>query len=150
MIAYKHNNLTLIPLMYTINFWPVLVAAVVAFAIGALWYSPILFGKEWMALTKTSDSDMSAKASGMWKSYIVHFIATIISFCVLAFIVASTSVSSASDGAFLGFFTWLGFVAPIGVSELLWERKPMKLILINTIQVLLGLIIGGAIIGAWK
>lgn len=137
--------------MSTINFWPVLVAAVVAFAIGALWYSPILFGKEWMTLTKMSDSDIaSAKAKGMWKSYIVHFIATIVSFCVLAFIVASTAVASASDGAFLGFFAWLGFIAPIGISELLWERKPFKLILIDTLQVLLGLIVGGAIIGAWK
>ena len=137
--------------MYTINFWPVLVSAIVAFAIGAIWYSPILFGKEWMSLMKIDQNAIdSAKAKGMWKAYLSHFIANIVTFAVLAFLVSSTAVASASDGAFLGFFIWLGFVAPIGLSNLLWEQKPFKLVLISTLQLLLVLLIGGAILGAWK
>ena len=136
--------------MYDVNFWSILVAAVVAFAIGALWYSPVLFGKEWMKLTQTSDSDISvAKAGGMWGSYVVHFIATLVSFAVLGFAIAATGSMNAGDGAFIGFLAWLGFVAVIGVSELLWEKKSMKLVMINTVQVLVGLVVGGMIIGAW-
>ncbi|MBA2685130.1 MAG: DUF1761 family protein [Gemmatimonadaceae bacterium] len=33
--------------MSTLNVWAVLVAAVVAFVLGALWYSPPVFGKLW-------------------------------------------------------------------------------------------------------
>jgi hypothetical protein len=137
--------------MYTVNFWSVLVASVVAFGIGALWYSPILFGKEWMSLTKTSDTDMAAaKAKGMWKSYLMHFVATVVSFCVLGFIIANAGSMNAGDGAFLGFLIWIGFVATMGVSAMLWEKAPLKLVLIDTINTLLGLVIGGAIIGAWR
>lgn len=137
--------------MYTLNFWPILVSALVSFGIGALWYSPILFGKEWMSLMKISDSDIDdAKSKGMWRSYIIHFIANIVSFGVLAFFIATSSASTAGDGAFLGFIAWLGFIAPIGISNLLWRRDPIKLVIIDTLQVLIGLVISGAIIGAWK
>ncbi len=135
--------------MYEINFWSVLVAAIVSFGIGALWYSPILFGKEWMSLMKISDSNMN-DPKDMWKSYLLHFIGTIISFCILAFIISMSRAVSASDGAFLGFIAWLGFAVPISISNLLWRRDPMKLVLIDTIHVLVGLVIGGAIIGAWQ
>ncbi len=33
-----------------INYWAVVVAAVVAFVVGAVWYSPLLFGKTYMEL----------------------------------------------------------------------------------------------------
>ena len=137
--------------MYTINIWPFLISAVVSFAIGALWYSPILFGKEWMRLTKMTEADMAAaKASGVWKSYLSHFIATVVMLAVLGFFIATSNAVSATDGAFLGFVAWLGFIAPIGLSGMLWKREPFKLVLIDTIQVLISLIIGGAIMGAWK
>jgi len=137
--------------MYTVNIWPILVATIVSFGIGALWYSPVLFGKEWMALSKINESDVEAsKMKGMWKSYIIHIIATFISFCVLGFIASATGVQTASDGAFFAFLAWLGFIIPMNISRLLWQRDPMKLVLIDTVNVLIGLLIGGAIIGAWN
>lgn len=137
--------------MYTINVWPIIVASIAAFAIGALWYSPVLFGKEWMALTKMSGADMAAaKTKGMWKLYAVQFITTLVMFAVLAFIISTVSVISAADGAYFGFLVWLGFVATQAVAGLLWERKPFKLVLIGAVGMLVNLVIGGAIIGAWK
>lgn len=139
--------------MTSVNIWPILVASVVAFAVSALWYSPILFGKEWMALMKISESDISAakQKGGMWGLYLTQFVFTIMTFCVLGFIIsATTGLSSASDGAFLGFLAWLGFALPIGVSSLLWEKRSFKLVLINTISTLLNLLVGGAIIAAWR
>jgi hypothetical protein len=137
--------------MYSINIWPILVATVVSFGIGALWYSPIILGKQWMTLTKLTDTDMAAaREKGVWKSYIVHLIASFISFCVLGFIVSAVNVASGLDGAFFGFLVWLGFILPLHVSHFLWQKAPFKLILIDTAQLLIGLLVGGAIIGAWK
>ncbi len=34
--------------MLQINYWAVVLAAVAAFVVGALWYSPLLFGKLYM------------------------------------------------------------------------------------------------------
>jgi hypothetical protein len=44
---------------------------------------------------------------------------------------------------------WLGFIFPMNISSLMWERRPFKLVLISSIQMLLVLVVGGAIIGAW-
>lgn len=137
--------------MQTINFWSIFVASIVSFGVSALWYSPILFGKEWMSLVKMTDTDMDeVRSKGIWKLYIVQFIMTIIGFCVLAFIIASTSAQGGSNGAFMGFLVWLGFVATGAVSGLMWEKYPFKLMLIDTVSILLTLVIGGAIIGAWR
>ena len=137
--------------MYTINFWPILISAIVSFGVGALWYSPILFGKDWLALMKISEKDIQdAQTKTMWKSYAAHFVANILSVGVLAFIIAISQATDATDGTLLGLVMWLGFVVPVGVSNLLWRKDPMKLVLIDTLQTLANLVISGAIIGAWK
>lgn len=137
--------------MYTINFWPILVAAIVTFGLSALWYSPFLFGQMWARLAKVDDNDVAeTKARGIWKLYIVQFIATLISFFVLAFIIASTSSAGTGNGIFIGFLVWLGFVVTTTLSGVLWEKYTFKLAVIDTLSVLLNLMVGGAIIGAWK
>lgn len=137
--------------MHSVNFWAILVAAVVAFVIGALWYSPILFGKEWMSLTGVTDKDVAAAQAkgGMWKLYLAQLILAIITFGVLGFIVAAASGMTASDGAFMGFLAWLGFQVTLIAGGYLWEKKPMKLVVIQATCSLLNLVIGGAILGVW-
>jgi hypothetical protein len=136
--------------MENINLWSILVASVVAFVISSIWYSPILFGKEWMTLTGISDDDVqAAKSKGVMKFYVLQFIFTILNFCVLGFAMSAIGTSTGSDGAFLGLLAWVGFVLPIGASNIMWEKKPFKLVLINTISMLLTFVVGGAIIGAW-
>ncbi len=136
--------------MESINIWSIIVASIVAFAIGAIWYSPILFGKEWMALNKMDDHDLDdAKMKGVTAFYVIQFIITVVTFCVLGFAMNSFGIRTTSDGAFLGLLAWVGFVLPIGVSALMWEKKPFKLVLINMICTLLTLVVGGAIIGSW-
>ncbi len=137
--------------MHIVNFWAILVAAVVAFIVGSIWYSPVLFGKEWMALTGMSEKEIAAAKSkgGMWKPYLAQFVGTLVSFIVLGFIVAAASGVTAADGAFMGFLVWLGFGATFALGSFLWEKKPMKLLVIQGAYSLLTLVIGGAIIGVW-
>ncbi len=137
--------------MTSANIWPILVSSIVAFAIGALWYSPILFGKEWMALMKIKESDIAAsKDKGMIKLYLGQFVMTLITFGVLSFLLVNTASPSTSDGIFMGFVVWLGFVAPAGFTALAWEKRPLKLVMINSLGILVNLLVGGAIIGAWR
>lgn len=136
--------------MNTINFIAILVSALVAFGISSFWYSPFLFGNEWMNLNKISPKDMeNIKKVGVIRSYIVQFILTIITFAVLGFLVSMSGAQSGTDGAFIGFLVWLGFVLPTSVSGLLWKKESFTLILIDTINYLVILTIGGAILGAW-
>lgn len=134
--------------MNTVNYLPILVSSVVAFGISSLWYSPILFGKEWMEGRKISELDMDNK--GVLKSYLFQFIESLITFSVLAFILSMTEIQNGTDGAFLGLLAWLGFILPTSLSDLIWKKEKITLVLIDTINYLLILVIGGAIIGAWN
>ncbi len=133
-----------------INIWSVIVATVAVFVIGAVWYSPVLFGKEWMSLTGCTDKEVSdAKTKGVVKYYVIQLIITFVTFCVLGFAMNTLGVDNTSDGAFVGILAWLGFALPMHIGSIMWERRPFKLVLINTVNVLLSFVVGAAIIGAW-
>ncbi|HEX7724560.1 MAG TPA: DUF1761 domain-containing protein [Candidatus Paceibacterota bacterium] len=137
--------------MTQVNIWSIIVAAVVAYVIGALWYSPVLFGKEWMRLKNMSDKDITDESKrGMWKLYLVQFVTTLVLFCVLGFIITATGSRTVEDGLFLAFLAWLGFSLMPAIGDILWNKTPFKLMLINEVCTLVCWIIGGAIIGAWK
>ncbi len=137
--------------MYTIHFWPILIATIVSYVIGAFWYSPVLFGGEWMRLLGISEKEMGQTTfANTWKLYLAQFIITLISFIILAFIMSATGVQSVGDGALIGFLVWLGFIAVDGAGKVLWEKKPLKLVLIGSCATLVTLVIGGMIIGAWR
>lgn len=140
--------------MTPISFLPILVASVVAFGVSAFWYSPILFGNEWMRLSKISDKDVSDMAtkglSSMWRLYVIQFVATLIIFSVLGFIISASGSQSVSDGLFLAFIVWLGFSVTRAAGEMLWKKVQLKLMLISEICTLVAWLAGGAIIAAWR
>ena len=136
--------------MFTINIWAIVIATIVSFLISAVWYSSFLFGNDWLTLVKISENEVNTmRAAGMWRSYSIHLLSTLITLFVLAFAMSMIGIHNATDGAFIGFFAWLGFIAPSGVLDYLWRKTPMRLILIDSVCVLLSLVISGAILAAW-
>ena len=62
-----------------INYLAVLVSAIIGMIIGALWYSPLLFGKLWMKLSGMTEKQLNeAKKKGMGKMYLVAFIGVLL------------------------------------------------------------------------
>ena len=132
-----------------VNYLAVLVAAVVGFLIGAIWYS-VLFGKAWTRLSGFTQADMEkAKKKGMAKSYLAMFIATIVMAYVLAHVVAFAQAATFADALMAGFWTWLGFIATVLLGTVLWEGKPVKLYLINVSHYLVVLLVMASILVMW-
>ena len=46
-----------------VNYLAVLVAAILMFILGGLWYSPVLFMKKWLALQDRTEEQMKAQAA---------------------------------------------------------------------------------------
>jgi hypothetical protein len=137
--------------MAHVNIWSILVSAIVAYAVGALWYSPALFGKEWMRLKGISADDITEESKrGMWKLYVTQLVVTIVMFCVLGFIISATGAQSAGNGLFLAFLAWVGFSVMPATGDMLWNKAPFKLFLINQVCALVSWLAGGAIIGGWR
>src|SRR3989344_6061991 len=137
-----------------INYLAVVVAAVASTALGALWYSPLLFGKQWMALSGMSPEVLdAAKNRGMGKLYAIAFVGSLAMSYVLAhalvFASAYMAVSGISAGLTTGFWNWLGFVAPVTLGSVLWDNKPWGLRVLKHGHYLLSLIIMGVILALW-
>ena len=135
-----------------VNLLSVLVAAIATMVVGFLWYSPILFAKPWMVLMGYDPND-KAKLEEMresaGKSYALSFVASLVSAFVLAKIILIMTVNSALYGMKIGFAVWLGFVATVQLTEVLFAKKPVKLYLINTGYQMVCYLAMGAILAVW-
>ncbi len=128
------------------NHWAVLLSAVILWVLGAIWYSPLLFSKPWMALVGRDRGDPKAAVAGM----IVSFIGNLILALVLAHTVLWSGADSFGFGAFIGFISWLGFIAGPLAAQALFESRPFKLFAINAGYWLVGLPICGGILAVWR
>lgn len=128
-----------------LNWLAVLVGAVAFFALGALWYSAILFAKPWLRATGRTQEEISGPGVG----YAISFLGYLVMAIALAFIARSTAASSIGDGIVLGLIAGLGFVTPIFVIGQIFEDRPTALTLINAGYNVLGLVVTGIIVTSW-
>lgn len=134
-----------------INLLAVLVAAVASMIIGGLWYSPLLFGKQWMKLSGMSKQKIKkAKTNGkVGRSYFISFLMTLVACYVLAHFVIYVTASTFADGAQLAFWAWLGFEVPLALNETLWGGKSFKLFVLNAAHHLVALVVAAGILATW-
>ena len=88
-----------------INYLAVLVAAIANMVIGSFWYSPKGFGKQWMALSGITPTNIdAAKAKGMQKTYAIAFVGSLLMSYILshALFFASTYLQTSGIAAGLG------------------------------------------------
>ena len=133
-----------------INYWAVLVAAVSNMIIGSIWYGP-LFGKLWMKHMGHSAEKMNElKKRSMGKLYFVAFIGSFVMAYVLAHFAAVWGVGDVMGAVQLAFWIWLGFVATVVLSSVLWEGKSVTLYILNIAYYLVVLKVMAIILVVWK
>ena len=129
----------------SVNYFAVLVAALSAFVIGGLWYS-VLFAKPWMVENGFDEEKLKNSNMGMiiGGSFIFSLI---ISFVLVLFLGPERD---AAFGATAGFMAGLFWVATAMGITYLFERKSIKLFLINAGYHVITFTIMGLILGMWK
>lgn len=130
-----------------INIWAVVVAAVSAMVIGAIWYAQSVFGKAWARLARVD----TKKNTSPVKPMIIFAAASLLT----AYIVAHVTYLSNQffDDSFLqdalstAFWLWIGLVAAQMITHDAFEGRPKALTLINVSFEFVTLISMGLIIG---
>lgn len=132
---------------FGISFWPVVAAAVVYFAIGALWYSNFLFGTPWMEAQGITPETVDR--SGMAMSMVTTFVLELVAVIVLAASLQGMEVAGWLSGAVTGLVlgVGIGFV-PMAVSAA-YESRPRSLLWINGGYHVVGMTLAGLILGIW-
>lgn len=139
-------NLSL-SLFSQINYVAVLVAGIIYFALGALWYSPLLFAKPWMAAVGLSDEDVQG---GTPLIYLYPFIFYVVAAAVVAVLILALDINTIAEGIFLGVLGWLGFTLPVIGSSYIFESRSFNLFLITNGYHLLGFLLLGTILTLWQ
>jgi Protein of unknown function (DUF1761) len=135
--------------MLGINYLAVLVAAVVAFVMGGLWYSPLLFGKAWAKL-RGIDSPGAAGAEMRPSEVLAEFIRGLIVAVVLAGFVVHLGVVNLLGAIYLGLAVWIGFQVTSIVGSVIHEHYPVKLYAIHTGDALTKTLVMAVILGVWR
>ncbi len=140
---------------FSINFPAVLVAVVVNFILGFVWYTP-LFGKAW-GKEMGFDPSVKPENSVMFKGMVFMVIGNFLLAWVLAwtlagwqFIPGSEKISPLMNAMNSSFFLWLGFYVPNHLSVIAWENKSWKLFGINAGYHLISLFVVALILTHWK
>lgn len=129
----------------TINYLAVLVAALSAFVIGGLWYS-VLFTKQWMHENGFTQEKLAQGNMGMifGGSFALSLLISI------GFVWFLGPERDAASGAWTGFAVGVLWVAAAMGITYLFERKSLKLFLINAGYHVLTFTLIGLIIGGWR
>ena len=127
-----------------VNVWAILVAAISAFVIGGLWYSPALFGRAW---ERANGFTGSPKAQP--KVFVLSFLFSVVMAVNLAFFLADPK-TTAAFGATAGFLAGFGWAAMGLAIVALFEQRSWKYSLINGGYLTVALTVMGLILGAWR
>ncbi|HUD03966.1 MAG TPA: DUF1761 domain-containing protein [Candidatus Paceibacterota bacterium] len=133
-----------------INLWSVLVAAVAAFVVGYVWYSPAVFGKQWVKASGMTDESMKGKKEGMAKKLLLSFICTVVTAYIAAVLYHSLYITSGTQLLALVFAVWLGFTAATKSGNIIFARESLTVYLINIGHDLVALITMFFVISLFK
>jgi hypothetical protein len=122
----------------------ILFVSLIQYVVGALWYSPLLFGKMWMdimGVSHLSKEELQKMQKSMLPFYGLQLLLTLLTTTFLYFTMHFLPLPS---GLSLAFLIWLGFIMPTQVTTVLWgntkKNKWLKQILITTSYQLLSLL----------
>ena len=131
--------------LFDLQPWAILAAALAGTVIGAAWYSPLLFGKAWMAALGKREDELG----GQGATIIGSMFSCLLSALGIAVFTGWFGVETASGGATLGAFAGLTLVATAMLSDSLFAGSGWRLYFIQAGSRVTCLVVMGAILGGW-
>ena len=126
----------------------VVVSSVLAFALGALWYSPLLFAKPWMAGHGFAEERVKELQSGMSPAYAISFLSWLVMATVLAMI--APHFGDGIGATFhMGILFWFGFSATVGLTNNRFSDTPLVVWVIDAGYQLSSIAIMSIMLGLW-
>ncbi len=133
--------------MIEVNNTRIIIAAVAQFILGALWYSPLLFGKWWMEMMECGDllkEELLKKQKEMAPFYALQLFLTLFATFAFAHFVPFVLAFSIYH---IAFWIWLGFLVPAQIGSVIWGNTKKKF-WAKQIFVMLGMQLAGIMLAA--
>jgi hypothetical protein len=132
------------------NFWAILVAAIVFWVLGSVWFS-VLFKKSWQSgQAKLGLKLHKPNSSEMKKKLVASFILNLIQVWGMAAIVSGFQIMTVQPAICIGLLTGICFAGASMACKSLWENHGLKLTLIDAGYPVVGFIISAIILALWQ
>ncbi len=131
-----------------VHYLAVLVSGVVIFAMGALWYSPALFAKQWVALTAINAEEM--KKGGTPVPYAMVFLCGLLVSYTMAVILNHFPNLTLIRAIEVAVLCWAGFAGATSFSTAIFSMKPKALWMIDSGFNLASFVVAAAILAGWR
>ena len=129
-----------------LNYVSISVATVSAFALGYIWFSPMLLHKIWMDANNFSADDLTRGKPAVL--FGIAFLMTLLIAFIMAIFLNEPS-TNAAWGATAGFLAGVWVVAGFVIIAL-FERRPFNYHWVNGGYLLVAFTLIGLILGAWR
>ena len=133
-----------------LNWLAILVGAVIYFALGALWYSPVLFMRPWQRSIGW-DADRTPPQQSV-TTYIVPFLAYVVMAIAVGLLAEATGSDNFAEGLVLGLVVGVGLSLMHTLVDATFDPnkpEPWTWFAINGAYHTIGLIIVAVIVSVW-
>ena len=131
--------------MIKINGWAVVVAALAAFVMSSLYYSPLLLGNLWRAV-----DPLAAGAKPSIGKVLGEIVRTLVITYVLAHLMSLLRANDWKRAVSLALWLWFGFSAMMWMGAIMWEKTPWQIAAIHSGDWLLKTLLVAIILSAWR
>jgi hypothetical protein len=134
-----------------IKYPAVIVAALVHYILGGIWYSPLLFQNKFLQNINWSPEKLAEiEKQSHAKELAIAFVGSLVLVYILAHFVQYTKATTAMAGIQTAFWLWLGFIVTTQLATVIFEQRPLGLYLINIGYQLVGCALAGLILALWR
>lgn len=130
-----------------VNFWAVIVVWLLYISVGAVWYSPAGFAKQWKKYTNIDI--MKIPANEATRTLVAVVLSSALQALILGVVINSLHANTAIEGLVAGLVLWLGFTAATTVGVTLYSRRSWKFLWLNSSYFLLVMALGSVILAVW-
>ena len=132
-----------------INYLAVVVAAVAAFALGGIWYSPLLFANQWVKAHGYTEERVKEMQKSAGKAYGVSMLCQLLIALAIAVLIGYLHLELCLQGLRLAALVWAGFAFPLGLMANMFSENRITVFYIDTGYQLVYLLVMGSIITVW-
>lgn len=130
--------------MRRVNFIALGVVAVVAFVASSLWYSPLLFGRQFVELSGVAGSSQPNAVKAL-----CELLRTFILAYVIALLIVRLNVTEWKAALGVGLWLWVGFPVVLLTGSMLWQNVPWQLAAIHSGDWLIKLVLIPITVAMW-
>jgi hypothetical protein len=130
-----------------INEIAILVSAILAVAVGNIWYSPLVFGNVWMRAVGIRPGEDVFPKDKVVGAVLKGVCVQVVFFLTLAFLMQGINASVYTLSEVAGILTLI--IALQALSTVIWEQKPFMYFLVNAGYVGVIILGGLAVITYW-